>query len=109
MKKIEEILEEALRKEPDFDFKSGFHDQVIRKIRKHEKSHQQWLYGVIMAGTLTIFGIGAVLVSYFGGFEMLKDMGQIVPMAILLGIIVVIIQFLDKKLVKDKLINQLAR
>ncbi|WP_420318610.1 hypothetical protein [Ekhidna sp.] len=110
MKKIEELIEEALRTEPSFQLKSDFKDRVIKAIRRREKRSQRRLYLWMALGTLVIFGFGYATIAYFmpsvlNTFQTLKGGNQIVPLAVLIGVTVVLIQYLDKRLIKDKMLH----
>jgi ABC-type Na+ efflux pump permease subunit len=109
-KRIEQLIDEALRKEPTFQLRKDFKDRVIQAIRKKEKASQRKLYMWMALGTLIIIGFGYGVISYFlpsmmESFQGFNGSSQIIPLAVLIGVIVIVIQFLDKRLVKDKMLT----
>ena len=110
-KRLEELLDEALHMEPQFQLRGDFKDRVLKAIQKKEKSQQRKLYFWMALGTLVMLGFGFGIMAYFlpatldsiGGSTGIGD--QVVPVAILIGIAVGVIQYLDKKLVKDKFMH----
>lgn len=107
---IDQIVEQGLGSEPEFQLRKDFSELVIRRLRKLEAANLRKLYFWIALGTLMIFGFGIALIAYllpnvwtkliqFDGFD------QAVPAAVLIGIAIGIIQYLDKILVKDKMMR----
>lgn len=107
-KNFDQLIEEALSTEPAFKLGSDFKDRVVKLIRRKERKAQQKLYVLIALGTLLIFGAGFAVVMLFADLEMLSSLGQLTPLAAVIGGLVVLIQYLDKKLVKDRFFKQLA-
>lgn len=111
MKRIEDLIDEALKTEPTFQLRKDFKDRVVHAIRKREKASQRRLYLWMALGTLVIFGFGYATIAYFmpsvldsfGGAS--NTLEQVVPLGILAGVIVLVIQYLDKKLVKDRMLH----
>ncbi|MEQ8906458.1 hypothetical protein [Ekhidna sp.] len=109
-KRIEQLIDEALRIEPSFQLRKDFKDRVVQAIRKKEKASQRKLYMWMALGTLIIMGFGYGVISYFlpsmlESFKGFRGSSQIVPLAVLIGIITIVIQYLDKRLVKDKMLT----
>lgn len=110
MKDIEKIMDEALRTEPSFQLRKDFKDRVVSMIRKKEKASQRRLYIWMALGTVVIFAFGYAAIAYFMPtlFQNLKGasdgISQLVPLAVLIGVILTVIQYLDKRLVKDKMV-----
>ena len=110
MKKIEQLIDEVLRSEPEFQLRNDFKDRVLQVIKKKEKASQRKLYIWMALGTLIIFGFGYGTISYFlpdtiESFKGLNDgVSGLVPLAVLIGLLITIVQYLDKRLVKNKLI-----
>ena len=110
MSKSEEILENALKAEPSFKLKEGFSDRVLKAIRRKELRNQRKLYIWMALGFLVMFGFGVMLMSMFapdtlissGIFDLGDQFNRSIPFAIILGLVIVAIQYLDKKLIKDK-------
>lgn len=107
--RIEELIDQALKSEPAFKLRKDFNDRVVKAISKREKASQRKLYLWMALGTAVIigFGIGIIalyiptMVDYFQNVE--GGMDQVVPVAVMIGLVVLIVQYLDKRLVKDKL------
>ncbi len=108
MKNFDKIVEDGLRMETDFKLGLDFKDKVVKLIRKRERISQRKFYLMIALGMITIVGSGLGVVLYFADFQAFASLGQIVPLAVLVGSLVAGIQYLDKKLVKDKMFKQLA-
>ena len=107
-KNIDQIIEDALKIEPKFKLGLDFKDRVTKMIWKKERRTQRKLYLLISVGVVFMFGAGIVLIQYFGNLESFSKFNQVVPLAITLGVLVVVIQYLDKRFVKDKLFKQLV-
>lgn len=110
MKKIEQLIDEVLRTEPDFQLRKDFKDRVVQIIKRQEKASQRKLYFWMALGTLVIFGFGYTTIAYFlpGTFESLNSFNDglsgIIPLAVLIGLLIIVVQYLDKRLVKNKLL-----
>ncbi|WP_425391147.1 hypothetical protein [Ekhidna sp.] len=110
MKRIEDIIDEALKTEPTFQLSRDFKDRIIQTVRKKERSSQRKLYLWMALGTLVIIGFGYATIAYFmpstlESFESIKTGNKVVPLAVLAGLLIVVIQYLDKRLVKDKILH----
>ncbi len=106
---IEKMIDDALRTEPLFQLRKDFKDRVVEAVRKQEKTSLRRVYLWIALGVLVIFGFGYGTIAYFmptvfDNFNTMKDgFGQIIPFAVLIGIMITLIQYLDKRLVQKKL------
>ena len=103
--RIEKWIDEALKSEPSFKIRSDFSDRIVKAIRKQEQRSARKLYFLMAIGMLGMFGIGYATLSYFlpSALSSFSRVGSVVPYAIILGILIAVIQYLDKKLVKDRL------
>lgn len=108
MKNFDKIVEDGLKIEPDFKLGLDFKDRVSKLIRKRERISQRKFYMLIAFGVIAMFGAGLGVVLYFAELSAFAELGKIVPLAVLIGSLVAGIQYLDKKLVKDKMFKQLA-
>lgn len=108
MKNFDEIVENGLKIEPDFKLGLDFKDRVTKLIRRRERISQRKFYALIALGMVGIFGVGLGVVLYFSELKAFAEFGKLVPLAVLIGGLVAGIQYLDKKLVKDKVFRQLA-
>jgi len=107
--RVENSIEKALRSEPRLNLGDGFADKVVRKIRKRESANQRKLYIWMILGVLAMFGFGYVIIKVFmpetitgQSFNLGDQFNKVIPFSVLVGILVVAIQFLDQKLVKEK-------
>lgn len=110
---IDHIIEEALKAEPSFKLNSDFRNRTFKAIRKLESRAQRRLFVLIAFGSLLMVLVGVSTVAYFLpgllDFSAISSSTQgidsLVPIAILIGILLVVIQFLDKKLIKDRYLS----
>lgn len=104
--RVDEIIEKALKSEPKLEFSEGFADKVVRTIRKKESQNQRKLYLWMALGCLVMFAFGFAIMKtfvpgYLDGFSG-DQFNKVIPLAVIIGLIVVFIQYLDQKLVKEK-------
>lgn len=108
--KIETLIDEVLKTEPEFQLRKDFKDRVLQVIRKQEKATQRKLFFWMALGTLVILGFGYATIAYFlpGTFESFNGfddgVSKSIPLAVLLGVLIAAVQYLDKRLVKNKMI-----
>lgn len=110
MKKIEKLIEDALSAETSFKLNQDFKNKVVQAIRKKERRAQRRIYLWMAFGILFMFFMGyGSLRFYFPDLLQNINQGQelnsLVPIAVIVGILVVIIQFLDQRLVKDQMLS----
>ena len=108
-KNIEDKIEEALRKEPSFRLSENFGYNVLQAIKAKEKRSQRTIYFWMIIGILFMCTSGAVIVTIFfpnllSSFSAENQVNNLIPLAVVVGVLVVFIQYLDKKLVKDRLV-----
>ncbi|GAB4244534.1 MAG: hypothetical protein Tsb0034_22750 [Ekhidna sp.] len=105
--KIEKWIDEALRTEPSYKVRGDFRDKVVKAIRRKEQKDQRSIYFWMTFGLLVFCAAGYVSLTYFFPtmFQGFGQLRQITPIAILIGVLIVTVQYLDKKLVKDRLIG----
>jgi len=111
-KRIDDLIDEALKTELSFKLRGDFKDRVIQAIQRKEKASQRRLYLWMALGIVMIIGMGVGTIAYFmpSVFEAIGSSDtngteQIVPLGVLAGVLVLVIQFLDKKLVKDRMLQ----
>lgn len=101
-KTFDEQLDDALKMKPEFTLPHDFSDQVIRKIEAkrviEEKRSAYLLVGSII-GFLLLSGICLLI---FVDQETIKELMGISGWAVVIGLMVVVIQVLDSKLVRKK-------
>lgn len=109
--KLEKLIDQALKEEPTFKLRNDFKDRVVKIIKRKERIAQRHMYVWIALGSLVILGFGYGILLYFlpHVLEHLttahSGVGSIIPFGIVGGILISIVQFLDKKLVKDKMLR----
>lgn len=105
--KIEKLIDEALKAEPAFKLRGDFRDRVVQTIKRKEQGSQRKFYFFLLFGMIMMSGFGYALFKYyFPQMQMMegfKEVNSLIPYAILGGVVIAVIQFLDKKLVKDRL------
>lgn len=106
MKKVDELIDQVLKTEPTFKLSDGFKERVLKSIRKKDRRSQRILFALMGLGVIIIFGFGVSLLAYFQNLEALSSFKNIVPIAVLIGGVVAMIQYLDNKLVKKKMFTQ---
>ncbi len=112
MKNIDEIVDEALKAEPSFMLRKDFKDRIVQAIRKKERTSQRKLYLWMTLGTVVILAFGYATISYFlpsifetfGGSS--SGVDKIIPMATFIGIVMILIEYLDKNLRQRKYLQQ---
>ena len=111
-KDIDHIVEEALRTEPPFRLNSDFKHKTLKAIRKMEARSQKRLFVLIGVGSILMVLMGVGTIAYFlpelldfGALRSTQGIDSLVPIAILIGIMLVVIQFLDKRLIKDRYLS----
>ena len=104
--KIEKWIDEALRAEPAFHLGADFKDKVVKAIRKREQANTRNLYFLMVLGIIVICAIAFGTISFFmpDALAYLKSIRSVVPFAVILGSLIAIIQYLDKKLVRDRIL-----
>lgn len=105
--KLEKLIDEALKAELPFQLRGDFRDRIISIIQKKERRSQQRFYLLMALGMLTMSAVGiAIIFFYFPTiFSGSGTMTKILPLAVLIGVLLVVVQYLDKKLVKDKMLS----
>ncbi|MBC6426947.1 MAG: hypothetical protein GDA51_10895 [Ekhidna sp.] len=109
-KEVEELIEKCLRTAPPYELNHGFSARVLKTIRRKERRNQQKLFIFVTIGFLCMLltGFGLISLSYptllsgEGVSDLFIQFNKIVPFAIILGLLIAGVQYLDKKLVKEK-------
>ena len=108
--RVENMIEKALGSEPTFKLREGFAEKVVSAIRKRELRNQRKLFVWMILGCLAMFGFGFMVMKAFmpdsievkNLFNFGDQFNQAIPLAVILGVVIVAIQYLDRKLVKEK-------
>ena len=108
-KNLENEIETALKKEPAFKLSKDFSYNVVKALRAKEKRAQRRIYFWMLFGIVFMCGSGALLVVGFfpdllSTFSPENQVNSLIPMAVVVGVLVVLIQYLDKRLIKDRLV-----
>ena len=109
-KKVDEMIERVLKTAPEFELRNDFSQKVVKAIRKKELINQRKLYFWMVLGFVVILGFGYGLMKMYmpaslvnsNVFDLGDQFNRSVPFAIILSILIIGIQYLDKKLIKDK-------
>lgn len=99
---MDKKLEELLRTPPEFNLSEGFQDRVFRKIAQREAVSTRaysWVYALAIAIFLIAAVICLVLFSNTGSLTGLLEIGS---WGAMIGVLVVIFQLLDNRLVRKK-------
>lgn len=105
--KLEKWIEEALKAEPTFQLRGDFRDRVVKVIRSQERKSQRRFYFYLAFGLIFMIGTGLGLILFYfpGVFSGTSEVAKLLPLAVLVGLLLVVVQYLDQKLVKDKMIT----
>lgn len=101
-KNIDDHLEKALKAEPGFFLPEDFADKVLHKIEKRKEAEERkYAYSLIgiIVGFLILSG---VCLGVFLRKEVLAQLMDVSGWAAVIGLLVVIIQVLDKKLLRKR-------
>ncbi len=93
----------ALETEPSFDSSRTLADGVIHKLGK-KRSHSRnnyWLSMLLITAAFVIIGFGSLMI--FMGWEGFSEIKDLSIYGIMLGLMVVVIQYLDDKLFRRDL------
>lgn len=110
MKEIDQLLKEqenpkegstefhlmkSLEKDFDFTFSSKFTEKIMMKILAKERKSQQRFWLVLSLAVLSFFALAFVGLFYFIGWEGITGMKNIAIYGVMIGLLVVFIQYLD--------------
>ena len=99
---IDQKLAEALKRPVEVSMSADFSDRVLAKIGKREvlmDRSVKWVYGLAMFGFLIS---ASVCLLIFADRDTLVYLPQIGVWGLLIGVMVMAIQWLDHKLVRKK-------
>lgn len=105
---INSLIEEVLREKPSYDLSKDYKDRILRQIKKKEQLSQLKLNFLFIGIAVISICTGLGMIFAFKINTLFNGLEQVVPMAVLIGLIAILIQYLDKKLVKDKLYKNLT-
>lgn len=105
--KVDKWIDEALRSDIDCTLRNDFRDKVMKAIKRREKTSQRRLYFWMILGISAIIGCGLFISRVFAPalFQGLENFDHIVPIAIVMGLAITLIQYLDKVLIKNRLLS----
>jgi len=99
---IDQKLEEALKRPLEVSMPADFSDRVLTKIHQREAamdSSMKWVYGLAMSGFLLS---GLICLVIFADKDSLALLPEIGLWGLLIGVMVMVFQWLDHKLVRKK-------
>ena len=107
--KIEDEIEKALRKEIDFQLPEHFTDRVMQRLQEHQAITDRNPPWMLMISGLFLTLCAVVTLALYTELlqpeKFLSTSLWVISLSLLFGVI----QYLDKKLIKDKMkLNQLA-
>lgn len=88
-------LMKSLEKDFDFSFSAKFTDKIMMKVLARERKSQQRFWLILSLGVFSFFALAFVGLFYFIGWEGLIGMKNIAIYGVLIGLLVVFIQYLD--------------
>lgn len=103
MTNLDNILQSAFKAEKSADLKPGFDKRVLLALNKKKKRAQRLFVFAIAVGALVILGAIAQLAMIFQ--PQLAAAGGYFPGVIGLALLLLALQILDKRLVKDRMIG----
>ncbi len=103
---IDKLIEASFRNEPLFQLKEDFSDKLMLHLRKRERRRERKLYFCLSLGIAVLLTFGVIMISALVDLKYIKIADGFTPLAVLVGGLVVLFQYLDKRLVKDRMIKQ---
>ena len=101
-KKSYEMVFEALGKQPDFKLSGDFAKKVIAKIDQLERKKKRGFYLLMSAGIVVMFGSFVAAMFYSYGPEGMSQFQDITTWGVMIGVIIAVVQYLDRKLIRKK-------
>ena len=94
------IIFDALEREPAFTQSHTLADGVLHKLQKsRDKSRRNyWMWMAMITAAFVIAGFGSILI--FMGWESFSEMKDLSIYGALIGLMVVLIQYFDDKLLR---------
>lgn len=102
MRKIDEHLDEALGKAPEYELPYGFADKVMRRIEINKLALDRRIQVVTLMASLGFVLVAAICMVAFLDGDTLSQLANSAGWILLSGVMIVLIQYLDQKLVKGK-------
>lgn len=100
---IDKKLDAALSRSPDFGFSAGFADKVVRRIEMKKLAADRRTSLVVILASVGFLILAAGCLLIFAETKTLNQMVDFGGWALMIGVMVVVIQYLDQKLVKGKI------
>ncbi|MEM9327681.1 MAG: hypothetical protein AAGA85_18580 [Bacteroidota bacterium] len=93
----------ALEEEPMVPTSHTLTDGVLHKLslRKEQSKRRYWLFVLLITTSFVVVGFGSLVI--FMGWESFREIKDLSIYGILIGLMVVLIQYLDDKLLKRDL------
>ncbi len=104
---IDDLLNDAFQRTSDADLKPGFHQRVLLAMEKKKKRAKLIFTLLVGFGAAIILGMTGYFVVLYQT-ELTASAG-IVQAIIGFGILLFVLQILDKKLVKDRMVQNLRK
>ncbi|MFY0688481.1 MAG: hypothetical protein JXQ90_15000 [Cyclobacteriaceae bacterium] len=85
-----------------FELDETFYNGVMRTVEKIDKKRAFWQFVLTVIVPLLMVVFGAIMWVFFFGFEAVTQYENIMGWAVCIGVLVVLIQVLDRKLLHKK-------
>ncbi len=102
-KNIDTKLEEALKKDFEFTLPESFADEVLLKLNLANEKSDKNLYWLLFGSGLFMAMACLITVSLYTNFEVFSYIGQYGGWGIFILGLIAVVQYLDKKLIKEKM------
>lgn len=102
---MEDKLINAMKSEPDFRLSERFSAQVLTKILRKERATVLRNNMLLALGIILFLGISFAALVYFMEARQVSFVVSLAPWILLISGAVAIIQFLDAKLIKHRLLK----
>jgi hypothetical protein len=100
---IYQTLFTELEKSDFVDSKSDLATKVLAKLDRIEHKQRRLFYTLAFIGVFTIVGSAVISLIYSYGWEGISKFQDVTSWAVLVGVLVAGIQFIDRKLVRKDL------
>lgn len=100
---MDEQLDAALRKPLEYQLPDDFSKRIIQKIELREKALDRKANLILWGSTFGFVVLAAICFVLFSPNEILVEMLDISGWAVLIGLLVVVFQVLDNRLLRKKL------
>ncbi len=101
-KSLDELIDKAIGKSPEYELPGNFADQVLRKIAERQAASDRQVYWMQFGAVAGFIVLSVICLAIFVDLKSLASLVDITGWAVILGVLIVIFQVLDHRLVKGK-------